>query len=208
MAHSVKDINQLLPQTQCTRCGYDGCLPYAQAIAQGQAHNQCPPGGQDLIDELSELLQRPTLSLNPIHGQETAPKLAIINEDQCIGCTKCIQACPVDAIFGTSKSMHTVIQSECNGCELCVEPCPVDCIDIVIQDQPIQTRHERKQKSIQYLQRIDSKQQRTQRRKNEKLEAHRQAKAPTTNTTASAKQSKLDYIQAALMRSQNKRTSS
>lgn len=128
---SVKDIDACLPQTQCGQCSYDGCLPYAQAISEGTPHNQCPPGGERVIQKLSKLLDRKPLPLNPENGVEKAKVIAVIREPECIGCTKCIQACPVDAIMGASRVMHTVISDECTGCELCVEPCPVDCIDLV-----------------------------------------------------------------------------
>ena len=122
-------IDALLPQTQCEQCGYHGCRPYAEAIAEGSADiNQCPPGGQAGIDALAALLDRETKALNPDNGTEKPRTLARVIEDECIGCTKCIQVCPVDAILGASKQMHTVIADHCTGCELCVPACPVDCI--------------------------------------------------------------------------------
>jgi len=122
-------IDALLPQTQCEQCGYHGCYPYAEAIARGEAPiNQCPPGGAAGIEKLALLLKRPVLPLDPEHGVEKSRTLARIVEADCIGCTKCIQACPVDAIVGASKLMHTVIADDCTGCELCVPVCPVDCI--------------------------------------------------------------------------------
>lgn len=125
-------IDALLPQTQCEQCGYHGCRPYAEAIARGEAAiNQCPPGGAAGIAKLAALLQRPVLPLNPAHGVEKPRTLARIVEADCIGCTKCIQACPVDAIIGASKLMHTVIADRCTGCELCVPACPVDCIELL-----------------------------------------------------------------------------
>ncbi len=128
----VEQIDSLLPQTQCGQCGYPGCRPYAQAIANGDAINKCPPGGQTTINALADLLDVEAPTLDEEHGTESeVPKVAYIREDECIGCTKCIQACPVDAILGAAKQMHTVIISECTGCDLCVEPCPVDCIDMV-----------------------------------------------------------------------------
>lgn len=127
----VNRINRALPQTQCGQCGHPGCLPYARAISLGEASNKCPPGGSETILELAELLNEPVRGLNPAHGQFRDFSVAVIREDECIGCTKCIQACPVDAILGGPKLMHTVIESECTGCDLCVEPCPVDCIDMV-----------------------------------------------------------------------------
>jgi electron transport complex protein RnfB len=122
-------IDALLPQTQCTKCGYEGCRPYAEAIAQGEAAiNQCPPGGDEGIARLATLLGREAIALNPANGEYRAPQVAVIDESLCIGCTKCIQVCPVDAIVGATKLMHTVIASWCTGCELCLPPCPVDCI--------------------------------------------------------------------------------
>jgi electron transport complex protein RnfB len=125
----ARRIDALLPQTQCTECGYAGCRPYAEAIAQGEADiNQCPPGGQSTIAALAQLLGREPKPLNPANGAYRPPQVAVIDEAACIGCTKCIAACPVDAIVGASKLMHTVIASWCTGCELCIPPCPVDCI--------------------------------------------------------------------------------
>ena len=125
-------IDALLPQTQCTRCGYPACRPYAAAIAQGEADiNHCPPGGSAGIAALARLLGRAEKPLNPANGMEKPREVALILEEICIGCTKCILACPVDAIVGAAKMMHTVIVDECTGCELCIAPCPVDCIVMV-----------------------------------------------------------------------------
>ncbi|HSD37728.1 MAG TPA: electron transport complex subunit RsxB [Rhodocyclaceae bacterium] len=125
----VTRIDAVLPQTQCTKCGYTGCKPYANAIASGEADiNQCPPGGDAGIHKLARLLDRPYKPLNPANGIEKPLALAVIDETTCIGCTLCIKACPVDAILGAAKQMHTIIAAECTGCELCVAPCPVDCI--------------------------------------------------------------------------------
>jgi Na+-translocating ferredoxin:NAD+ oxidoreductase subunit B len=129
---SAHDIDALLPQTQCTRCGYAGCLPYAEAIAGGHAGiNQCPPGGAATIGALAALLERVPLPLNPANGLEGPELVAQIDEDACIGCARCLPPCPVDAIVGASKQMHTVLLSLCTGCQLCVAPCPVDCIAMV-----------------------------------------------------------------------------
>lgn len=127
----VEEVNALLPQTQCGQCSYPGCRPYAEAIVAGESINKCPPGGEATIHALADLLNLEPLPLDAEHGVEQAKTVAYIREDECIGCTKCIQACPVDAILGAAKLMHTVIASECTGCDLCVEPCPVDCIDMV-----------------------------------------------------------------------------
>jgi electron transport complex protein RnfB len=130
----VEQINQILPQTQCGQCGYPGCRPYATAIAAGEAEiNQCPPGGSAGIKALADLLGREVLELNPENGREKPRTVAVIDEQSCIGCTLCIQACPVDAILGAAKQMHTVIESECTGCDLCLPPCPVDCIAMVVR---------------------------------------------------------------------------
>jgi electron transport complex protein RnfB len=122
-------IDALLPQTQCGQCGYAGCRPYAEAMAQGEAEiNRCPPGGETTIIALADLLGKDVLPLDAERGEEKPKALAVIDEQACIGCTLCIQACPVDAILGAAKRMHTVIADECTGCELCLPPCPVDCI--------------------------------------------------------------------------------
>lgn len=132
------DIDALLPQTQCTRCGYSGCKPYAQAIASGAAGiNQCPPGGAATIAALAALLEREIQPLNPSNGVEGPPLVARIDETACIGCAKCLPPCPVDAIVGARKQMHTVLVEICTGCELCVAPCPVDCISMVPRDAAV-----------------------------------------------------------------------
>jgi len=131
----IDQVNQLLPQTQCAQCGYPGCKPYAQAIVEkGEAINRCPPGGDHTINALAQLLQVERIPLNPENGVIAPATLVWIREDECIGCTLCIQACPVDAIIGAQKQMHTVITSFCTGCNLCIPPCPVDCIDIIARE--------------------------------------------------------------------------
>lgn len=132
----VEKIDALLPQTQCGQCGYPGCRPYADAIANGEDINKCPPGGQATIEKLADLMGVDITSA--AHDVEKSiKKVAFIHENDCIGCTKCIQACPVDAIVGSTKTMHTVIKDECTGCDLCVAPCPTDCIEMrVIQVTP------------------------------------------------------------------------
>lgn len=125
-------LEALLPQTQCTKCGFDGCRPYAEAMARGEAAaNRCPPGGAEGIVRLSALLGAAPQPLDPGHGVEQSRAVARIDESRCIGCTLCIQACPVDAIAGAAKQMHTVLPDWCTGCDLCVAPCPVDCIDMI-----------------------------------------------------------------------------
>ena len=127
---ATEDIDRWLPQTQCTQCGYPRCEAYAQAIVEGKAEiNQCPPGGNITINGLARVLGTAAKPLNPKFGQAKPKVLVAIDEDLCIGCTLCIQACPVDAIVGAAKSMHTVIAAECTGCELCIPPCPVECIE-------------------------------------------------------------------------------
>ena len=134
----VQKIDAILPQTQCGQCTYPGCKPYATAIAAGEADiNQCPPGGEEGIRKLAELLGVEPKPLNAEHGVTKPKSLAVIDENICIGCTLCIQACPVDAILGAAKHMHTVIAAECTGCELCLAPCPVDCISMVPIEEDI-----------------------------------------------------------------------
>ncbi len=126
-------VDAVLPQTQCGQCGFGGCRPYAEAIAAGEAEiNRCPPGGQDTVQTLADLLGVEPLPLDEERGETPdTPRVAWVDESVCIGCTRCIQACPVDAILGAPKQMHTVIRDECTGCDLCVDPCPVDCIHMV-----------------------------------------------------------------------------
>ncbi len=132
---SPEEIDALLPQTQCTRCGYAGCRPYAEAICAGTAEiNQCPPGGAATISALARRLGRPVLPLNPACGTERPHEVAVIDEERCIGCAKCLPPCPVDAIVGAPRHTHTVVSAWCTGCNLCVAPCPVDCIRLVPAD--------------------------------------------------------------------------
>ncbi len=125
----VDEIDAILPQTQCGQCGYPGCRPYAEAIANGDEINKCPPGGQATIEKLADLMG--VEAVESAHELDDVKKVALIHEDMCIGCTKCIQACPVDAIAGGTKALHTVITELCTGCDLCVAPCPTDCIEMV-----------------------------------------------------------------------------
>ena len=133
----VDQVDTLLPQTQCGQCGYPGCRPYAEAIANGDKINKCPPGGTATMEKIAELMGVEPEALGE-EAQASVKKVAYIREDECIGCTKCIQACPVDAILGAGKLMHTVIAKDCTGCDLCVEPCPVDCIDMIPVETTIQ----------------------------------------------------------------------
>ncbi|MGX9460300.1 electron transport complex subunit RsxB [Shewanella sp. A14] len=133
----VDQVEALLPQTQCGQCGYPGCRPYAEAIANGDKINKCPPGGTATMEKIAVLMGVEPEALGE-EAQSNVKKVAYIREDECIGCTKCIQACPVDAILGAGKLMHTVIAKDCTGCDLCVEPCPVDCIDMIPVETTIQ----------------------------------------------------------------------
>ena len=136
----VDKIDAILPQTQCGQCGFPGCKPYATAIADGNADiNQCPPGGDEGIRKLADLLGREYKPLNAENGVEKPKSVAFIDETTCIGCTLCIQACPVDAISGAAKQMHTIIAQDCTGCELCIAPCPVDCITMIPVQETVET---------------------------------------------------------------------
>lgn len=153
----VEQINAILPQTQCGQCDYPGCKPYAEAIASGEALiNQCPPGGQEGIKKLAELLDLEILELNPDNGAEAADQVVEIVEPDCIGCTKCIQVCPVDAIVGAAKQMHTVILDECTGCDLCIPACPVDCIIKIPAPMPARIHRIQKPALFQTLQEAQS----------------------------------------------------
>lgn len=154
----IDRIDAVLPQTQCTQCGYDGCRPYAQALAAGTTLiNRCPPGGDAGIEKLAAVLNTPVLPLDESCGQPGPLLVAVIDEAHCIGCTLCIQACPVDAIMGANKFMHTILPDLCSGCELCVAPCPVDCIAMVQANRPwtqddadaARTRHEQRAQRLQ-----------------------------------------------------------
>ena len=136
----VDKIDAILPQTQCGQCGFPGCKPYAQAIAKGEAEiNQCPPGGEEGIRKLADLLGKEFKPLSAEHGVEKPKQVAVIDEALCIGCTLCTQACPVDAIVGAAKQMHTIVSPLCTGCELCVPPCPVDCIRMAAVAESVET---------------------------------------------------------------------
>lgn len=171
----IDRINALLPQTQCGQCGFKGCKPYAEAIAAGTADiNQCPPGGDEGIIEIARLLGVPAKPLNTRFGQHKPKQVAFIIEDDCIGCTKCISACPVDAILGASKCMHTVIASECTGCELCISPCPVDCI--VMKPAPQPTPVQKAEQAQKAMRRYEARCLRQARAEAEKAERARKKK--------------------------------
>jgi len=173
----IEQVNELLPQTQCGQCGFKGCRPYAEAIAGGRADiNQCPPGGDDGIAVLADFLGILPKPLNPAFGIHKPKQVAFIIEQDCIGCVKCIAACPVDAILGAAKFMHTVIASECTGCELCVAPCPVDCIIL----KPVETETgslSKREKSALAKRRFEARCLRKEREAVEKAERARQKKA-------------------------------
>lgn len=175
MSTLIQAIDALLPQTQCGKCGHPGCLPYAEGIASGEAINKCPPGGQPTVQALAELLRVPEL---PLEQPAVPAQVAFIREAECIGCTKCIQACPVDAIVGAARLMHTVIRDQCTGCELCLPPCPVDCIDLrVLDDAEARAQRER---ADAFRQRHQARQQRLAR----EAEARRNARRPAPMVTA------------------------
>lgn len=177
----VDAIDAELPQTQCTRCGFSGCRPYAEAIVRGEADiDQCPPGGQAGVNALAALLGRTTKPLNPAFGLEAPASVALIDEVVCIGCTKCIQACPVDAILGAAKRMHSIIDAECTGCELCIPGCPVDCIAMrPISEQPLQ-RNAVMARATQALQRFEARSRRLERLQSERKSRTAAANRPGT----------------------------
>ena len=198
---SVKAIDALLPQTQCGECGYPGCLPYAQALAQGSAPiDRCPPGGVATMEALGQLLHVDPAPYVSIALERTRPpSLAVVREAECIGCTKCIQACPVDAIIGSGKLMHSVLADECTGCGLCVEPCPVDCIDMVEQEAPVYNKDLARQ-------RFNAREIRLLRDEQDKQQLYREKRRLTALTTDQQhdKKAKQDYILQAIARAQSK----
>jgi electron transport complex protein RnfB len=204
----IQRIDALLPQTQCGKCGHPGCKPYAEGIAQGEAINKCPPGGKETIAGLAQLLKLPVLELDTSRGEAPA-QIAFIREAECIGCTKCIQACPVDAIVGAAKLMHTVIIDECTGCDLCVAPCPVDCIEMrpLTMVLPIvgglaTNDHERQARSLKRdraRRRFEQRNARLQREEEQKL-AERLARtkraAPVAAATENPVQAAIERVRA------------
>lgn len=192
----TQKIDALLPQTQCGQCGYGGCLPYAQAIAnEGEAINRCPPGGIKTLMALGNLLQRDPAPF-VAEFKTASPQLAKVRESECIGCTKCIQACPVDAIVGAAKQLHFVLENECTGCGLCVPPCPVDCIDLL----PVASLSYH---SDQARQRFQARKQRQENKKN--ITKNISATTPTLSQTKDTNLDKKAYIQAAVLRAKNKK---
>lgn len=158
----AESIDALLPQTQCRQCGFAGCRPYAEAIAAGRADiNQCAPGGDGVVRDLAALLGVSFKPLNPAFGVCKPPAVAVIDEETCIGCTLCIQACPVDAIVGAAKVMHTVIAAECTGCKLCIPPCPVDCIQMIATGQVL-TREQKRTSAARSRRRFHARSHRLQ----------------------------------------------
>ncbi|MGF6693312.1 electron transport complex protein RnfB [Metapseudomonas resinovorans] len=196
-ASLIQRIDALLPQTQCGKCGHPGCKPYAEGIAQGEAINKCPPGGTATIIALADLLSVQPLPLEAPNGP-VPPQIAFIREAECIGCTKCIQACPVDAIVGAAKQMHTVITDECTGCELCVVPCPVDCIDILPLAEPAASAQ--RHRADQFRQRFEFRNTRLA-REEARRQAEREARAArAAQAQQSSAAAPTDAVQAAIER--------
>jgi electron transport complex protein RnfB len=198
-ASLIDAVDAELPQTQCGKCGHPGCRPYAEAIAEGEAINLCPPGGEQTVGRLAELTGQPR---QPLAEPAQSPLVAWIREAECIGCTKCIQACPVDAILGASKRMHTVIVDECTGCELCVAPCPVDCIDILPHPAWLAAENETQRRD--YLarrarlgrQRFEARQRRLKRQAREKrLERQRRLIRQTSRVKRTSSTNRLEQRQ-------------
>ncbi len=202
MIISIDSIDKVLPQTQCTKCGYDDCHSYAKAITNGESHNKCVTGGAKTIKDLSKLLDKKEIPLDESLYKEKPKAKAVINEDLCIGCTKCILACPVDAIVGAKKLMHTIIEAECTGCELCIEPCPMDCIDMVelAQDRQLVnlTDDEFEAQKNHYRDRYIIFKTRTEKRKSEERKVYK-------NIAKAADMDKKAYIAASLAKFRNKK---
>lgn len=194
---SVKAIDALLPQTQCGECGFSGCLPYAEALAQGTAPlDRCPPGGVATVKALAELLAIDATNYLAAAAINTRPPaLASIREAECIGCTKCIQACPVDAIIGSAKRMHSILKTECTGCGLCIEPCPVDCIELITLPEAAYDKSLARQ-------RYNDRQTRLLREEQDKQQLYREKRqlASQTNDAQQDLKAKQDYILQALAR--------
>lgn len=195
MPNLVDRLDAVLPQTQCAECGFDGCRPYAEAIAAGrETIEKCPPGGTETLDALAKILnQDPAPYLNEVSANTRAPSFARVVEAECIGCTKCIQACPVDAIIGTGKLMHSVIEIECTGCELCVPACPTDCIELITLPTPSFDKNLARE-------RFNARQ---ARRTDEEARA-RKEHIEKKKHMAPKRQDKRDYIKEAMERKKNK----
>jgi Na+-translocating ferredoxin:NAD+ oxidoreductase subunit B len=199
----ARRIDALLPQTQCTRCGYPACLAYAEAIARDEADiNQCPPGGEAGIVQLASLLGRESRALNPENGTEKPAEVAFIDEEACIGCTKCIQVCPIDAIVGAQKLMHAILADECSGCELCLPACPVDCISMIA---PQGAGFSATERAPQYRRRYDARKTRLTRERVRRDEQIASRKAEVHSTSVS-RNTVLDAIARAKARKENKST--
>ncbi|MED7818985.1 MULTISPECIES: RnfABCDGE type electron transport complex subunit B [unclassified Francisella] len=202
MIISVDSIDKVLPQTQCQKCTYEDCYSYAKAITNGEKHNKCITGGQKTLKELSKLLNKPEIPLDISLGQEKPRAIAKIDESMCIGCMKCILACPVDAISGTKKLMHTVIESECTGCELCIEPCPMDCIslvDITEERQPVNlSDDEYETQKDYYRDRYEFHKQRVEQSKSKQRDVYK-------NIATAQEMDKKAYIAASLTKFRNKK---
>jgi electron transport complex protein RnfB len=184
MTSLIDQIDAILPQTQCQKCTFAACRPYAEALVSGKADiNQCPPGGQKGIEALAKLLDVETKPLDSKYGEQKPPQIAVIIEENCIGCVKCINACPVDAIIGAAKQMHTVISTECTGCELCISPCPVDCIVL----QPVA---EEKYNHDKARSRFLAKLRRQELEKQQKAERAKQKKAQLAKLISAKNQNK------------------
>lgn len=206
IAVEVEQINAVLPQTQCQECGYQGCKPYAEAIVHNnESIDRCLPGGTQVLQKLGELTgQDPSPYWEAMQQKQKPQQVAVIREDECIGCTKCIQACPVDAIIGASKQMHTIIQSECTGCELCIEPCPVDCIDLM---QTGEANAITQKQADHYRQRYEARQKREEQRRQAERKRYQKAKNAYHEQKQADQQDKKQFIQDALQRVKKKKQS-
>jgi Na+-translocating ferredoxin:NAD+ oxidoreductase subunit B len=210
MSHKLPNItidmvDDLLPQTQCGLCNYQGCRPYAQAMLEGKdSIDHCHPGGTNTLIDLANILnQDPKPYLEKVAAQYKPAAVVRIKEDECIGCTKCIQACPVDAIIGAGKQMHSIIEKDCNGCELCIEPCPVDCIDIIQLAEP--NEQQARENKARNRQRYEARNRRLERMQEERKTQHKKAKKKATDNT-STQHARQQAILAALNRVKKNKT--
>lgn len=200
----IDQIDALLPQTQCQRCDYAGCRPYAEAIAAGDDINKCPPGGDSTINALASLLGRAPQALDRSRGEPGPRQLAVIREAECIGCTKCIQVCPTDAILGASRQMHSVISPECTGCALCLPACPVDCIDLLSPaGNPVISRSQADYWRQRYEQR-QQRLQRTARERQQRREQRQRADGPGQRSRADLQRDILAAVARVKAKRQNK----